>query len=87
MKIDYACESEPSAETPFLRISGFAAETIQITSSITMSVLRLEVSAFKLPPDGDKWAYAVRDVQPALVIGRHYVTERGSAPVQYNGIV
>ena len=28
-----------------------------------------------------------RDVQPALVIGRHYVTERDSAPVQYNGIV
>ena len=27
-----------------------------------------------------------RDVQPAL-IGRHYVTERDSAPVQYNGIV
>ena len=25
--------------------------------------------------------------QPALVIGRHYVTERVSAPVQYNGIV
>ena len=28
-----------------------------------------------------------RDVQPALVIGRHHVTERDSAPVQYNGIV
>ena len=29
-----------------------------------------------------------RDVQPgALVIGRHCVTERDSAPVQYNGIV
>ena len=28
-----------------------------------------------------------RDVQPALVIGRLYVTERDSAPVQYNGIV
>eukprot|EP00959_Pyramimonas_sp_CCMP1952_P320694 6710945-Pyramimonas_sp.AAC.1 len=28
-----------------------------------------------------------RDVQPALVIGRHYVTERDSAPVQCNGIV
>ena len=28
-----------------------------------------------------------RDVQPALVIGRHYVTERDSAPVQYNGVV
>ena len=28
-----------------------------------------------------------RDVQPALVIGRHYATERDSAPVQYNGIV
>ena len=29
-----------------------------------------------------------RDAQPgALVIGRHYVTERDSAPVQYNGIV
>ena len=28
-----------------------------------------------------------RDVQPALVIGRHYVTERDSAPVQYNDIV
>ena len=27
-----------------------------------------------------------RDVQPAL-IGRHYITERDSAPVQYNGIV
>ena len=27
-----------------------------------------------------------RDVQPAL-IGRHYVTECNSAPVQYNGIV
>ena len=27
-----------------------------------------------------------RDVQPAL-IGRHYVTERDSAPVQNNGIV
>ena len=32
-------------------------------------------------PDG-------RDVQPgALVIGRHYITERDSVPVQYNGIV
>ena len=28
-----------------------------------------------------------RDAQPALVIGRHYMTERDSAPVQYNGIV
>ena len=29
-----------------------------------------------------------RDVQPgALVIGRHYITERASAPVQYNGLV
>ena len=28
-----------------------------------------------------------RDAQPALVIGRHYVTERDSAPVQYNGIL
>ena len=28
-----------------------------------------------------------RDVPPALVIGRQYVTERDSAPVQYNGIV
>ena len=29
-----------------------------------------------------------RNVQPALaVIGRHSVTERDSAPVQYNGIV
>ena len=28
-----------------------------------------------------------RDVQPALVIGRHHVTERDSAPVQYNDIV
>ena len=27
-----------------------------------------------------------RDAQPAL-IGRHYVTERDSAPVQYTGIV
>ena len=30
---------------------------------------------------------AGRDVQPALVIGRHYMTERGSAPVQYSDIV
>ena len=29
----------------------------------------------------------IRDAQPALVIGRHYITERDSAPVQYNGIV
>ena len=28
-----------------------------------------------------------RDVQPALVISRHYVTERDSAPVQYNDVV
>ena len=28
-----------------------------------------------------------RDAQPALVIGRHCITERDSAPVQYNGIV
>ena len=28
-----------------------------------------------------------RDAQPAHVIGRHYITERDSAPVQYNGIV
>ena len=29
-----------------------------------------------------------RDAQPALVIGRHYMTERdSSAPVQYNGIL
>ena len=28
-----------------------------------------------------------RDAQPALVIGRHYITERDSAPVQYNGVV
>ena len=27
------------------------------------------------------------DVQPALVIGRHYITKRDSAPVQYNGIM
>ena len=31
-------------------------------------------------PDG-------RDAQPALLIGRHYITERDSAPVQNNGIV
>ena len=29
---------------------------------------------------------AGKDVQPAL-IGRHYVSERDSAPVQYNGIL
>ena len=29
-----------------------------------------------------------RNVQPALaVIGRHYVSERDSVPVQYNGVV
>ena len=28
-----------------------------------------------------------RDAQPAFVIGRHYTTERDSAPVQYTGIV
>ena len=28
-----------------------------------------------------------RDAQPALVIGRHYITERDGAPVQYNDIV
>ena len=28
-----------------------------------------------------------RDAQPALVIDRHYVTQRYGAPVQYNGIV
>ena len=28
-----------------------------------------------------------RDALPARVIGRHYITERDSAPVQYNGIV
>ena len=28
-----------------------------------------------------------RNVQPALAIGRHYMTERDSAPVQYNGVV
>ena len=27
-----------------------------------------------------------RDAQPALVIGRHYIIERDSAPVQYDGI-
>ena len=30
---------------------------------------------------------SARDAQPALVIGRNYITERDSAPVQYNGIV
>ena len=33
----------------------------------------------------DNWLDG-RDAQPAL-IGRHYITERDSAPVQYNGIV
>ena len=28
-----------------------------------------------------------RDALPALVIGQHYITERDSVPVQYNGIV
>ena len=28
-----------------------------------------------------------RDAQPALVIGRHCITECDSAPVQYNGVV
>ena len=28
-----------------------------------------------------------RDVQPTLVIGRHCITERDSAPVQYTDIV
>ena len=28
-----------------------------------------------------------RDVQPALVIGREYTTERDSVPVQYNGVM
>ena len=30
-----------------------------------------------------------RDAQPALVvvIGRHYITERDSAPEQYNGVL
>ena len=31
--------------------------------------------------------WMVGDAQPALVIGRHYITERDSAPVQYNGNV
>ena len=30
---------------------------------------------------------AGRGAQPALVIVRHYITERDSAPVQHNGIV
>ena len=29
----------------------------------------------------------MRDAQPALVIGRHYTTQRDSAPVQYNDIL
>ena len=33
-----------------------------------------------------QYPWVGRDAQPALVIGRHYVTERDSAPVQYNGI-
>ena len=37
-------------------------------------------------PWGAPWSGKGRNVQPAL-IGRHYVTERDSAPVQYNGIV
>ena len=32
-------------------------------------------------------AAAGSDAQPALVIGRHYINERDSAPVQYNGIM
>ena len=38
--------------------------------------------------EGSPGVPAGRDVQPgAPVIGRHYVTERDSAPIQYNGIV
>ena len=38
--------------------------------------------------DAGKAILEGRDVQPgALVIGRHYVAERVSAPVQYTGIV
>ena len=36
---------------------------------------------------GGECRRAGRDVQPALVIGRHRVTKRDSAPVQYNDIV
>ena len=38
--------------------------------------------------DDDEMKMYGRDApQPALVIGRHYTTERDSAPVQYNGVV
>ena len=39
--------------------------------------------------DDELESLSLRDVQPGalVVIGRHYVTERDSAPVQYNGAV
>ena len=45
------------------------------------------VAVCRLDPRFHNLIHSGRDVHPALVIGRHYVTERDSAPVQYNGIL
>ena len=43
---------------------------------------------FTIRPNGMGWGLEVGMRNPeALVIGGHYVTERDSAPVQYNGVV
>ena len=41
------------------------------------------------PARENAWPLHGRDVQPGalVVIGRHYINEHDSAPVQYNGIV
>ena len=61
-------------------VSELASHYIAGSSPGAMPPDELEFYTHSLCPYGS-------DVQPALVIGRHYITEYDSAPVQYNGIV
>ena len=52
----------------------------------TLSTAAEEKTRMTMPEQKEQRALGGRDAQPAL-IGRHYITERDSVPVQYNGIV
>ena len=63
----------------FMRRLGWGCEAREL------KCLNLRTLLMEPVPSGD--CVLGRDAQPALVIGRHYITERDSAPVQYNGVV
>ena len=62
------------------------ADVICLAMAASLVLTGLTWIALK-PRDPNVVDLVGREAQPALVIGRHYITERDSAPVQYNGVL